>query len=125
MPVGFQIVNFSRKELLSFGHVNASSAHELAGNEASAAITTWYMLSRRGDRIAFVSDTYKDWPFENSSSDDLLNYRDVTAEMIQELISRQILADYGMLFVNPDEPESVFVRDLRNIWDRDNNDLLK
>lgn len=116
MSVGYSLVNHSNKEVISFSHVDASSARELAGNEASSAITTWYMLQNAGDRIAFVSDTYDDWPFEHGFKTDLEHYKDVTDAVVSDLINEGILVDEGRFYEDEDEPSNVFVRQLRNGW---------
>lgn len=116
MSVGYSLVNHSKKEVISFVHVDASSARELAGNEASSAITTWYMLQNAGDRIAFVSDTYDDWPFDSGARTDLKHYEDVTDLVVSDLVKAGILADEGRSYEDEDKPESVFIRRLRNVW---------
>lgn len=68
MSVGYFLVNYSKKELLSFSHIDASTARELAGNPVSAAITTWYMLQNVSDSISFLSDTYDEWFFPGGDS---------------------------------------------------------
>ena len=116
MGVGYILVNQTRRECVMFMHVNASKARELAGNPAAAAITTWYLLHHRGDAIAFVSDTYEEWPFSSGSYADLNTYSEVTDRVVDELIRAEILADHGKSYVDEDEPERVFIRDLRNVW---------
>ncbi|MDC0677878.1 hypothetical protein [Sorangium atrum] len=115
MSVGYILVNFSVREMVSFVHVDASSLRELAGSPAAAAITTWYLLHHLGDQIAFVSDTYDDWPFPGSKAD-LASFPDATDRTISDLILAGILADRGRVFVDEDDPEHVYVRDLRNVW---------
>lgn len=118
MSAGYTLVNFTRREVITFAHVDAASARELAGNEASSAITTWYLLRRAGDAVSFVSDTYNDWPFESGSKSDIQGYADVTRSVIEELLAEGILADYGFTYVDESEPETVFIRDLRNAWQK-------
>jgi len=118
MSVGYILVNFSKKEIITFAHIGATSARELAGNQGSSAITTWYFLKNSGDLVAFVSDTYDDWPFECGFKNDLTSYKDVTDGIVHELIAEGILADNGPSYVDENEPESIFVRDLRNVWQK-------
>ncbi len=54
MAVGYELVNFTRREVLTFAHIPASTKLELAGNAAAAAMSTWYMLECAGDQMAFV-----------------------------------------------------------------------
>ena len=66
MGVEYILINETKKEQITFIHLNGSKKSELAGNAAQSAITTWYLLSNQGDQIQFVSDTYDDWPFQTS-----------------------------------------------------------
>lgn len=116
MGVGYQLVNHSKRERITFCHIDATTAHELAGNPAAAAITTWYLLSHLDDQIAFVSDTYGDWSFPEGSRDDLQSYPDVTDHVVTALIKAGILEDRGKSWEDADEPDTVYIRDLVNIW---------
>ena len=116
MGVGYILVNHTKGERVSFFHVPASKKRELAGNSAAAAIIAWYLLENCGDNISFVSDTDDDWPFPEGSKDNLSSYPDVTDRIIDALIENEILSDHGKSYVDPDEPDTVYERDLRNIW---------
>lgn len=69
MPVGHILVNYTKGEKIAFEHVSASSEYEIAGNPATTAIVSWYLLQNAGDSFAFVSDTYDDWPFSGRKKD--------------------------------------------------------
>jgi len=99
MGVGYYLVNNCKREQLSFGDISGNKKRELAGNPASAAITTWYLLEHIGDEIAFVSDTYDDWPFRTGSRKDWCGYNDVTDHIIDQLIQSGILQDDGKEFL--------------------------
>ena len=116
MSVGYELVNYSKRERITFCHIDAATAHELAGYPVAAAITTWYLLNHPGDQIAFVSDTYDDWPFTDGSRDDLPSFPDVTDQVVLVLIEAGILEDRGKRWADEDEPDTVFIRDLVNIW---------
>lgn len=116
MSVGYILVNHSQKEVIRFIHTPASTAHELAGNPVSAAITTWYLLQHPGDQIAFVSDTYEVWPFPEGTHDELSIYDELSDVVVDALIAEKILRDEGILFADEDEPERVFMRALRYKW---------
>ena len=116
MGVGYTLVNQTKKERVSFIHIPASKARELAGNPVSAAITTWYMLENPGDNIAFVSDTYDDWPFPTEMVGNLSDYTDVTDDVVNSLIEAQILVDEGIAWADDREPDSIYMRALRNKW---------
>ena len=116
MGVGYMLVNHTKRQMVGYLHVPVSKAVEIAGHPAASAITTWYMLENTGDQISFVTDTYGDWPFEDGSREDLTSYADVTSQTISELIDKGVLQDYGHSYEDPDEPEVVYERDLRNVW---------
>ncbi|MEP2446811.1 MAG: hypothetical protein ABJI69_06250 [Balneola sp.] len=115
MGVSYILVNYTKKEYVIFDKVPASKARELAGNPASAAISTWYMLNNIGDDISFISDTHNEWPFPEGSRDDLVNYKEVTNEIVSSLISEDILIDEGKEFPFEDD-HNVYFRKLHNIW---------
>jgi hypothetical protein len=116
MGVGYTLVNYSKKEIIRFSHIPGSTAHELAGNPVSAAMTTWYLLQHPGDQIAFVSDTYGEWPFPEGTYNELSAYDEMTDVVVNALITEGILSDEGILWADEDEPERVFIRALRNSW---------
>lgn len=116
MGVGYILVNYSRKELISFAHIPASTAKELAGNPVSAAITTWYLLQHAGDAIAFLSDTYGEWCFPTGTRDEISNYLDVTDKVVESLIEAGILADLGIEWADKDKPDEIYMRGLKIIW---------
>jgi len=74
MSVSYTLVNRTKRELISFQHLPASSAREIAGYPPAAALTAWYFLTRRGDEIAFVGDDDND-PVADES---LNEYKEVT-----------------------------------------------
>lgn len=115
MGVFYNLVNFTKKEIITYSHIPANKARELAGNSVSSAITTWYLLQNLGDSISFVSDTYDDWPFPSGSRDDLEDYVEVTDQVVSSLIQAEILVDEGRETFWPDEPDA-YMRKLRNIW---------
>ncbi len=116
MGVGYSLVNHTKREVVDFAHIPASKKRELAGNPAASAITTWYLLENAGDDISFVSDTYEDWPFPEGSKEDMQSYPDVTDRIVDVLIANGILSDHGRSYVDPDDPDVVYERDLRNVW---------
>ena len=119
MGVTYSLVNHSRGEFVLYAHIPAGKKRELVGNAVSAAITTWYLLEHREDRVAFVSDDVGDWPFPTGSQDDLAKYQEVTDRVVRELVAAEILKDYGVLWSDPDEPDRIFERDLRVTWRSD------
>ena len=116
MGVEYFLVNYSKKELISFSHIGASKERELAGNPVSAAMTTWYMLQHAGDSVAFLSDTYGEWCFPEGTRDEVSDYRDVTDEVVKSLIEAEILIDLGKAWADDDEPDKIYIRALKNVW---------
>lgn len=88
-----------------FKHIGANTARELSSHPEAAAITTYYLLSNLGDCIAFVSDSYDDWPFAGGSKADLQDYREMIHELVARMIEADILKDEGRLVLFDDEPE--------------------
>ena len=74
------------------------------------------MLENLGDHIIFVPDTYDVWPILQLSLSEFQNLPDVTDSVVDSLIQNQILTDFGKRWVDEDEPETVYTRDLRNTW---------
>ncbi|WP_163836714.1 hypothetical protein [Spartinivicinus ruber] len=116
MGVEYILVNETKKEMISFSHLNGSKMRELAGNSAQSAIVTWYLLKNQGDQIQFVSDTYDDWPFETGDRNTAFTYPDKTEELVLLLIEQEILKDEGMLHVDNEEPETIYTRNIVNAW---------
>jgi len=115
MGVGYVLVYPSKQEYISYTHIGASTLFEMAGNPVAAAITSWYLLHNAQYHVAFVSDTYGEWPFETPPSDYLDTYRDMTDEVVAALVEANILADHGREVFDEAEPE-VYLRRLQNIW---------
>lgn len=117
MGIGYCLVNKTKRETISFNRLQINIAKEIAGNAASSAITTWYLLKNSGDEIGFVPDQYykKDWSYKDVSWQDVLNFKDLTEEVIDELINLKILKDNGIEILDEDEPGNYFRR-LENIW---------
>ena len=116
MGVGYILVNETKKEMISFAHLCGNKMKELVGNPAQSAITTWYLLSNQGDHIQFISDTYDDWPFGTGDRDLAWSHQDKTDDIIQILMEENILQDNGMLYIDEDEPDSVYTRNIVNVW---------
>lgn len=116
MGVEFTLVNESKRERIGFLHMDGNKARELTGNPAQSAVVTWYLLENRGDSIQFVSDTYDDWPFNSGSRSDLIEYQDVTMKYIAKLIEQGVLVNEGMLHLDEDDPENIYILNLKNVW---------
>ncbi|VUD69450.1 hypothetical protein TDB9533_04820 [Thalassocella blandensis] len=116
MGVEYVLINETKKEMISFSHLNGNKKRELAGNFAQSSIVTWYLLQNQGDQIQFVSDTSDDWPFESGSRDVCFSYPDRTEQILKQLIEQEILKDLGYLYRDEDDPENVYVKNIINVW---------
>lgn len=65
--------------------------------------------------MTFVPDEDTIWPIERFS-DETSNWPDVMNRVIEQLIQEKVLADNGRSYEDEDEPETVYVRELRNCW---------
>jgi len=114
MGVGYILINSTKKEAINFYHLPASKMKELAGNNVTSAIVTWYMLNNRGDNIRFIPDSFIDENFD--ITDNIDNYLDVTSTVIKELINEKIIRDDGFEFIDEDEPQNIYIKRFTNIW---------
>lgn len=110
MSTTFELVNNTKKEKLSFPHLPVSTQNEICGHPVSSAIVSWYLINNRSDEIRFVSE------FETSQKSEHLCYKEVTDEVISELIEVGIIKDEGFSWIDEDEPDTVYMRSLKNIW---------
>lgn len=117
MSVGYELINVTKKERISFTHLPVSTMREITGNPVSSAITTWYIFKNSGDKIGFVPDQCNKevWPLKDISWKEIYNYLDLTEDIIKELIDNKILIDTGTELFDKDEPE-IYIRRLKNIW---------
>ncbi len=116
MSTGYELINQTKKEKISFYHLPVSTINEISGNPVSASIVTWYMLNNQGDEIQFVSDTNNDWPFSSGIRGDQENYQDKTDSLITKLINMGILKDNGIAYQDEDDPKNVYIRAISNVW---------
>ena len=110
MTVGY---SQTKRERILFLNVPATTAWELAHCPAASAIVTWYMIHHPTDRIAFVSDTFDDWPFKDGERSELRSYTEVTDQVVAQLIEQGILVDHGPARYFSGGEEETYDRDLR------------
>ena len=115
MGVYYDLVNYTRKEYISFHHIGGKKLSEIAGYPVTATLVTYYLLKYIGNQISFVADTDTQWPFPDGTYADLGSYRDVTDTMVEELVQYGYLADNGKEFLFKNDTES-YVRRLRQTW---------
>jgi len=66
--------------------------------------------------VAFISDSYGEWPFSRGSRADLTAYTEVTDQIIEQLVEAGILRDEGIAWADEAEPQAVYERAVRNVW---------
>lgn len=109
MGVGYVLVNLTKQEQIMFACLPVSTAKEVCGNPVSAAVVSWYLLRNSGDLIRFVDDV-------GLSGLDVSRFPDRTDQYVKELVDVEVLEDRGIVCRDEDEPETVFLRDVRNCW---------
>ena len=109
MGTEYILVNQTKKELISFAHLNGSKKYELVINTGQSEIVTWYLLENQGDQIQFVSDTYGEWPFSIGNRNDLSGYMDKTEDILNKLIEENVLNIKGYLYQDDDEPDDIYI----------------
>ena len=57
-------------------------------------------------------------PFSSGNKKEMDNYVDVTDHIVQNLIDKEILEDQGFLYKDSDEPDTVYIRKIVNVWQR-------
>jgi hypothetical protein len=107
--------NVTKREQIVFEHVAATSPREVAGNPAASAIVTWYLIQNPGDQISILTEGNVP-PELNCTYAQASKLPDRTEAVVAALIAEGILKDVGFQYRDEDEPETVFVRDLRNVW---------
>ena len=115
MSVCYTLWNATKRERISFAHTNASSAWEIAGQPAAAALAAWYMIQNSGDAISILPEGACP-PSLRVSTVDPSSLPDRTDHYVDLLIAEGILEDFGFIFRDRDEPDAVYIRDLRNVW---------
>ncbi|QQO07631.1 hypothetical protein [Breznakiella homolactica] len=118
MGIGYILVNKTKREAISFYRLPVNTMREISGNPVSAAIVTRYLFKNPCDCIAFCPDNINSddpsWPMAGLSWEDINGFKDVTGELIDDLIRNKILRDDGILFQDGDDPD-IFIRKISNI----------
>ena len=87
MSIWYTLVNFTRRERVSFAAICGMQKSQILFNSAGvgSVVTTAYMLKHFGDDISFVPDDLK---FRGKSPEelDLEAFTDVTESIIKELV---------------------------------------
>ena len=113
MGVYYELVNHSKKELISFHRLPTVKANEIIGNPASSAMVTCYLMENSGDQIVFMGDD--DQTSSGIPLNDISTYEDVSDRLLASLIEKEILVDCGLIFQDEDDP-NLYLRDIRNGW---------
>jgi hypothetical protein len=106
--------NATKQEHVSFHHVGASTKREVAGNPASAAIVTWYLLQNVSDQISLQPEC-DEREVPNPLYAEAVRHPDRLEQVVATLIDAGILRDDGFHFRDEEGPRA-YVRNLRNVW---------
>ena len=112
MPVGYSLVNYSKKEKIIFLHLPVNTMNEIMENDASNLIVRFYKQQNAGDEIDFVSDTYNDWPFSGGDKSEITTYKEITEEIVSALLRKGLIVDLGIEYQDEDEPDNIYIRKL-------------
>ncbi len=113
MGTDFCLVNRSKKERITFAHLPCTKSREITGNPVCAAIVTYYLIENAGDEIFFVSEH----DFEEHK--EVHAFAEVTDQVVTNLIEAEILQDDGIAWFDEDEPQNIYIRNLKNVWMQD------
>lgn len=100
MTVSYQLVNATKRETLQYQYLSVTKAREIAINPVTAAMTTWYLLKHPGDVVGFVSEYDLKWPLATGSWEELKNYKEVTEDVINSMVSAEIAKDLGVSYLD-------------------------
>lgn len=118
MPVGYQLVNLDKKETIGFARIDIGSSFlELSGTVVFGSLLSYYMLKNIGDKITFANDSEDDFYFFgiHYTWKDFHDYRNVTEELINELIHSGLYEDRGIIWI--DQDENLYYRNIINTFD--------
>ncbi|MBL8297825.1 MAG: hypothetical protein JNN30_05685 [Rhodanobacteraceae bacterium] len=115
MGVGFYLVNATKRERLTFAHINVNTRWEIAGNPVASSMVAWYLLHNLGDVISFAPDDASFWPFAALTREEVWDFREVTEEVVRGLIEEGLLIDQGRITFDPADPD-VYTRNLASAW---------
>jgi hypothetical protein len=118
LRLAYCLINITKKQKIVCRHLPIDTAKEWIGSPIAGSITTLYGINNSGDEIGFISEKYdeKAWPYYKGITwEDIISYRDVTEEVINELQDMKILMDKGKEIFNEDEPD-IYIKRLENVW---------
>ncbi|QYK47667.1 MAG: hypothetical protein KF838_12845 [Phycisphaeraceae bacterium] len=99
MGASYRLVNLTRRERVEVSGFGVDKAREIVGSHAVSTLVLWYMLSCRGDQIAFVSDYDSEAGrpvFGRSlSATEIDAFTDATESAIRLAVSAGVLVDKG------------------------------
>lgn len=99
MGASYRLVNLTRRERVEVSCFGVDKAREIVGSHAVSAVALWYMLSCRGDQIAFLSDYDSEagrTAFGRSlSAAEIDAFTDATESAIELAVSAGVLVDKG------------------------------
>ena len=115
MSVGYRLINATKREILMFMHLPVNTRREISGYPVASTMVAWYLLHHVGDEVSFVPDDKSFWPFSSVGEKETESFREVSDEIIQELIDAGLLSDNGIEILDQRDPD-VFLRKLSLVW---------
>lgn len=102
----FRLVNMTRGERVEISGFGVDTAREIVRSHGVSAVLTWYMLSCRGDQIAFISDydTEKARSFFGRvlGRSEIDSFTDVTEQVIDAAMNVGVVIDKGWREIDGD-----------------------
>lgn len=99
MGASYRLVNLTRRERVEVSCFGVDKAREIVGSHGVSAVVLWYMLSCRGDQIAFVSDHDSDSSREvfgrSLSATEIDAFTDATEFAIEMAARAGVVVDRG------------------------------
>jgi hypothetical protein len=118
MGVTYNLINVDKREVITFKNMNTGTKEkEITGTIIASAIVSFYMIKNIGDRISVVPDGVQEIILFGKTylGKEISLFREVTEEVVTELISNEIFINKGKIWI--DQDENLFYWDLNNIWD--------
>ena len=111
MSVGYQLVNITKHELISFRHLPVEKKSEICSNNTASKLVTLYLIENIGDEISFFPDQFKseEWNLRVSISE-IMSYKDVTSSYIDKAEHEGFLSNREKVVIDEDDPELFYWR---------------
>jgi hypothetical protein len=79
----FKLVNFTKKEYISFEQIDGSKEAEIIGNKRSAQLVAYYLFEWTGDEIMYIGDQWQVHSARHDFEERYNEFKDVTLEIVK------------------------------------------